>query len=235
MLADTVKGVVAQVLCPRIGGGRVAAFEVLVVNVPVASMIREAKTHMLASVMQTSRNLGMQTFNDELCKLVTKGQITPEEAYTKAVDKLEMESKLESLGIDLGFKEVAAEEARDVRVTTVREQLETLRLALRNTPDDLPTLTTLAWFLATSRYDELRSGKEALRLAERANSITRGKDPHVLAVLGAAHAECGAFRRAIAATRSAIEMFEKAGDASQPIALGQRLHEFESGQAHRES
>jgi hypothetical protein len=235
MLADTLKGVVAQVLCPRIGGGRVAAFEVLVVNIPVAAMIRESKTHMLTSVMQTSRNLGMQTFCDELCALVTKGQITPEEAYTKAVDKIEMEGKLEALGIDMGFKQVAAEQAREVRVATLREQLDTLRQALRESPDDLATLSTLAWFMATSRYDELRNGKEALRLAERANSITRGKDPHVLAVLGAAHAECGAFRRAIATTRTAIELFEKSGEPSQPIALGQRLREFESGKPHREA
>lgn len=235
MLADTLKAVVAQVLCPRTSGGRVAAFEVLIVNVPVAAMIREAKTHMLTSVMQTSKNLGMQTFNDELCKLVTKGHVTPEQAYVKSTDKTEMESKLESLGINLAFKDAAAVEAHVSRVAALREQMQKLRAALLEAPDDLPMLSALAWHLATSRYDELRNGKEALRFAERANTIARGKDAHVLAVLGAAQAECGVFRRAIASTRDAIAQYERAGDTRQSIVLALRIRAYESGQSHRES
>ncbi len=235
MLADTLKGVIAQVLCPRVGGGRVAAFEVLLVNTPVAAMIREAKTHMLGSVMQTSRALGMQSFSDELCRLVSKGLVTPEDAHTKAVDKLDLERRYEKLGLDLAFKQVAEETARVEQIAALRKQLDGLRELLTRTPDDVASLCTLAWFLATSRYDGVRDGREALRLAERANALARGKDPAVLAMLGVAHAECGAFRRAIAATRDAIKLFQKAGDSVAVATLDLRLREFEQGEPHRES
>ncbi len=235
MLADTLKGVIAQVLCPRVGGGRIAAFEVLLVNTPVAAMIREAKTHMLASVMQTSRALGMQTFNDELCRLVTKGLVLPEDAYTKAVDKLDMEKRFEELGVDMAFKHVAADKARTEQAGVVEARLEAMRETLRRTPDDVETMTRLAWFLATSRFDAVRNGKEALRLAERARTLTRGKDPSVLAMVGVAHAECGSFRRAISETRDAIKLYQKAGESVAVVALDMRLRQFEQNEPHRDA
>lgn len=234
MLADTLKGVVAQILCPKVGGGRVAAFEVLVVNVPVAAMIREAKTHMLQSVMQTSRNLGMQTFNDELCTLIMKGQITPEEGYIRSIDKIEMEGKMLSLGVSTDFKKAASEEALRTKIETAAEQLNILRTKLQENSDDLETMVTLAWFLAVSPYDELRNGREALKLAERANSIARKRDPHIWAVLGAAQAECRDFRRAVASTQTALKMFLEANDEVQRVALDIRINRFQKGEPHRE-
>jgi twitching motility protein PilT len=99
MLADSLKGVIAQTLCRKIGGGRIAAFEVLVVNSAVAALIREAKTHMLPSIIQTSKNVGMQSFTDELTRLTLMKLISPEEAYIKAVDKAEIETKFRLAGI----------------------------------------------------------------------------------------------------------------------------------------
>lgn len=101
MLADSLKGVVAQTLCHKISGGRIAAFEVLVVNSPVAALIREGKTHMLPSVIQTSKGIGMQSFCDELTRLVLTKQISPEEAYLKASDKSEIETKFKLSGIQI--------------------------------------------------------------------------------------------------------------------------------------
>lgn len=86
-LADVLKGVVSQNLLRRIGGGRVAALEILVVNVPVASMIREAKVHQLPNVMQTGKSVGHQMLNDALAALVNENKVTFEEALSKAVDK----------------------------------------------------------------------------------------------------------------------------------------------------
>lgn len=104
MLADALKGVVAQTLCKKVGGGRVAAMEVLIVNSPVAALIREAKTHMLPSVLQTSKNVGMQNFGDELARLAARGVITAEEAYIKAVDKADLETKFRLAGVT--FKKI---------------------------------------------------------------------------------------------------------------------------------
>ncbi len=234
MLADTLKGVAAQVLCSRVGGGRVAAFEMLVVNLPVAAMIRESKTHMLMSVMQTSRNLGMQTFNDELVELVTRGVITPEEAYTKAVEKQEIEEKLNALEIDMSFKDLAEERSRQNRLTVIQEHVAILREALSDDPNDVDAISNLAWVLATAPFEEIRNGREATRLAERANSATRGRDPNILAILGAAYAEQGNFRRAISVTRNAIKSFEKDGNDTITVALKQRLRTFESGQPYHD-
>ena len=234
MLADTLKGVVAQILSPRIGGGRIAAFEVLIINTPVAAMIREGKTHMLTSVMQTSRNLGMQTFNDELIKMVVKGEVTPETAYTKAVEKTELEAKLSAMGIPLDFKTSAADIAHEQRLEKIAGRIEDLRDKLNETPDDPKIMAQLAWIYATNQFDEVRDGKEALRLADKAYSLTRGKDPYVLSVLGAAYAEVGKFSKATAYTKQAMEMHEHSDDAAQTIGLSLRIRQFEKNEPHRE-
>ncbi len=87
MLADTLRGVLAQMLLRRRQGGRVAAFELLVGTSAVASLIRDRKTFQLESVIQTSRQIGMLGLNDSLVHLVRTGFVDPLEAYLKAVDR----------------------------------------------------------------------------------------------------------------------------------------------------
>ena len=99
MLSESLKGVVAQVLCPKIGGGRVAAHEILLGSHAVASMIREGKTFQLSSVMQTSKGQGMVTMNDSLLNLVQRKLVDPKQAYLKAVDKNGFATMLRSAGI----------------------------------------------------------------------------------------------------------------------------------------
>lgn len=87
MLSESLKGVVAQVLLPKIGGGRVAALEVLLVNSAVSALIRDGKTFQIASTMQTGKGAGMITMNDSLLQLVQSKQVRAMDAYVKAVDK----------------------------------------------------------------------------------------------------------------------------------------------------
>ena len=94
MLSESLRGVVAQVLCKKKGGGRIAAYEILVSNSACANLIREGKTFQLKSVMQTGRNLGMQTMNDHLMEHVKKGLVEPQEAYMKSNDKILMKEAL---------------------------------------------------------------------------------------------------------------------------------------------
>jgi twitching motility protein PilT len=101
MLSESLKGVIAQVLCKKIGGGRVAAYEILIGTPAVANLIREGKTFQLPGIMQTSRNVGMQTMNDSLLDLCKKGLVDPKEAYMKAVNKSEMRGLLTSNGFTL--------------------------------------------------------------------------------------------------------------------------------------
>ena len=90
VLADTLKGVVAQTLCRKVGGGRVAALEILVGNFAVSNMIREGKTHQLATAMSTGRAQGNQLLNEELARLVTGGSVELSEAMARAVDKADL-------------------------------------------------------------------------------------------------------------------------------------------------
>ena len=103
MLSESLKGVIAQTLCKKIGGGRVAALEVLIATGAVSNLIREGKTFQLPSMMQVGKAQGMVSLNDALMELVTKKLVEPQEAYTKAVDKTNFESLLKRAGIDTKF------------------------------------------------------------------------------------------------------------------------------------
>ncbi len=101
MLAETLQGVIAQTLCRRVGGGRVAALEILVVTNAVANLIREDKTHQIISAMQTGGAQGMKTLNDALFELVQQRVVEPQEAYWNAVDKPEFQALLSRNGVEL--------------------------------------------------------------------------------------------------------------------------------------
>ncbi len=103
MLSESLKGVIAQVLCKKKGGGRVAAQEVLLGTTAVAAMIREGKTFQLGSVMQTGRQHGMVTMNDALFSLVQRDLVEAQEAYMKAVDKNGFLTQLKNAGIPTPF------------------------------------------------------------------------------------------------------------------------------------
>ena len=108
MLSESLRGVIAQTLCKKIGGGRVAALEVLIVTSAVSNLIREGKTFQLPSIMQVGKAQGMVTLNDALMNLVTKKLVAPEEAYTKAVDKAGFEGLLKRAGVDTRFVSTSA-------------------------------------------------------------------------------------------------------------------------------
>jgi twitching motility protein PilT len=107
MLSESLKGVIAQNLCRKIGGGRVAALEVLLINSAISNLIREGKTFQIPSMMQVGRAQGMVALNDALMDMVTKKLVEPEEAYLKAVDKAAFEGLLKRANIDTKFVQAA--------------------------------------------------------------------------------------------------------------------------------
>ncbi len=234
MLADTLKGVVAQTLCKKTDGGRIAAFEVLVVNTAVSALIREAKTHMLGSVMQTGKAQGMQTFSDELTRLASKGIISTEDAYIKAVDKADIETKLQLAGLKLDFKKKGEESVRLSRLAKPRDLLKAALETLENEPTNTGALCDAAWIMAASPFPELRNARDALRMAEKASAIFKDKDARALEVLGVAQAENKSFRRALDATRRAIAIYTQEGQEVKAAALNSRLVLFEKGQPYRD-
>ena len=93
MLSESLKGVIAQTLCKKIGGGRVAALEILIVNSAISNLIREGKTFQIPSMMQVgghrhgrAQRLADGTGDEEL--------VDPTEAYVKAVNKAAFEGLL---------------------------------------------------------------------------------------------------------------------------------------------
>ena len=101
MLSDSLKGVIAQTLCRKVGGGRVAAYEVLIGTPAVANLIREGKTFQLPGTMQTSKHLGMVTMADSLLDLVLRGVVEPREAYLKAINKTEIRQLFHNAGVTI--------------------------------------------------------------------------------------------------------------------------------------
>ncbi len=90
-LSNILMAVCSQRLIPSIGGGRVAATEIMVTNPAVRNIIREGKSHQLDAVIQTGAEQGMQTMDRTLVDLVQKGIITYDNAYEVAVDLVEFE------------------------------------------------------------------------------------------------------------------------------------------------
>lgn len=103
MLAESLRGVISQVLCRKVGGGRVAALEVLIGTPPVCNLIREAKTFQLPSIMQSGKRFGMCLMNDSLLDLVRRKLVAPEEAYAKAVDRSGLLSLFKRAAIDTSW------------------------------------------------------------------------------------------------------------------------------------
>jgi twitching motility protein PilT len=117
MLAESLKGVISQTLCKKIGGGRVAAREILLSMPSITNLIREGKTFQIPSVLQTSRRIGMTTLNDALMVYVEGGQVEPKEAYMKCIDKTGLVMAMKKAGIDVSFAETDENAAKHAAAT----------------------------------------------------------------------------------------------------------------------
>jgi twitching motility protein PilT len=87
MLSESLQAVISQTLLKKIGGGRIAAHEIMVGSPAIRNLIREAKVAQMYSAIQTGRKEGMQTLDQNLKELVEKGLVTAQMAMTKAVNK----------------------------------------------------------------------------------------------------------------------------------------------------
>jgi twitching motility protein PilT len=103
MLAESLKAVVSQVLCKKIGGGRVPVLEVLIGTPSVANLIREAKIFQIPSIMQTGKKHGMCLMNEGFTDLVRRGKVDPKEAYAKALDKPGLLSMFKKNNVDTSW------------------------------------------------------------------------------------------------------------------------------------
>jgi len=103
MLSESLKGVISQMLCKKIGGGRVPVLEVLISTPSVANLIRESKIFQIPSIMQTGKKYGMCLMNESFTDLVKRKIVDPQEAYAKAVDKANLLSMFKKNAIDTSW------------------------------------------------------------------------------------------------------------------------------------
>jgi twitching motility protein PilT len=93
-LSASLSGIFSQRLIPRISGGLVPAYELLINSSAVGNLIREARTHEIQTVIETSSELGMIDMNRSLSDLVRRGEIAPEDAFTFSLDPAALERLL---------------------------------------------------------------------------------------------------------------------------------------------
>ncbi|CAD7851469.1 MAG: Twitching motility protein PilT [Olavius algarvensis Gamma 3 endosymbiont] len=86
MLSESLKAVISQTLMKKIGGGRVAAHEIMIGTPAIRNLIREDKVAQMYSAIQTGQNVGMQTLDQNLKTLLASGVVTKEEAQRKAAN-----------------------------------------------------------------------------------------------------------------------------------------------------
>jgi twitching motility protein PilT len=106
-LSTSLIGVVAQTLVPRIGGGRCAAYEVLIISPGIANLIRENKTFRINSAIQTGAKFGMQLMDDALFKLWKAEVVTVEDILAKAQNPDDLAKKI------VNAKRMMADEVED--------------------------------------------------------------------------------------------------------------------------
>ena len=92
-LTITLQGVISQSLLPKVGGGRIAAHEVMVCTIALSNLIREAKTHQMVNVIQGGSRFGMHTLDQNLAELVKSGQVLYEEALAKSQEPVGFEAQ----------------------------------------------------------------------------------------------------------------------------------------------
>jgi twitching motility protein PilT len=95
-LSTAIIGVVSQALLPKIGGGRVAAYEILVCTPAIGNLIRENKTFRINSAIQTGAKLGMQLLDDHLFKLWSEKKVTEADVLAKSQNPDELTARIEN-------------------------------------------------------------------------------------------------------------------------------------------
>ena len=94
-LSTAIIGVVSQALLPKIGGGRVAAYEILVCTPAIGNLIRENKTFRINSAIQTGAKLGMQLLDDHLFKLWNEKKVAEQDVIAKSQNPDELIARIE--------------------------------------------------------------------------------------------------------------------------------------------
>jgi twitching motility protein PilT len=95
-LSQVIEAVLSQTLLPRIGGGRIAAFEIMLANSVLRRLIREEKIHDISASLEMGKLEGMHTLDQALAALVKSGVVAKEEAMKKASSSVKLTKLLQA-------------------------------------------------------------------------------------------------------------------------------------------
>ena len=184
---------------------------------------------------------GLGRFGDAVSQLEELAKKTPDDVETQmqlavlyGADR-KPQKAIESYGAILAKRPGHWQALRgrgDTLLTTGKhaEAIADYEKALKLRPKDSGILNNLAWVLATSPNDKVRSGKRAIELATLACELTQYKEAHILSTLGAAYAETGDFKTAIKWSEKAVQT----GKDDQKEALAKELASYRAGKPWRE-
>ena len=205
----------------------------------VASMVCSWKqtTYWRDSISVWERALAVtsnnQTAHQNLAAaLWTRGQITESRVHSRAADIIHAQTTLKDYPFDISTRD-------DLGVLLIRSgdaagAIQQWETTLQIDPNDGNALNNLAWILATYPADNVRNGKRAVELAEKAVALPGGEAPIVLRTLAAAYAEVGDFSKAIATTQRATERAAAAQNTSLVETLRHETSLYETGKPNRE-
>jgi len=218
LLSNTLLGVMAQTLCRKKEGGRILAPEIMVCTSGIRSNIRDGKTHVIPSSIQTGRSLGMITLEESLFQLVNDGIITPKEGYLQSIDKGFFEQKLKDEGYEL-----------DKNLVELDQFFGTDEGGIEGADDDSPErLRERAWKLATDQDTKARNGAKAMELISQA--LQQGEsDAEGLMVLAAAHAAKGEFKVAAETVKRAAQLAKQAKNSALLPELKKQIACYKKG------
>ncbi len=117
----------------------------------------------------------------------------------------------------------------------ILKDLAKLRELLRSRPDDLTLLNDTAWVLATNPNASVRSGAEAIELAQRAVQLSAEREPAVLGTLAAAYAEAGKFSEAVQTAKMAMDLAASQNNAALADVLRTRTKHYQAGSPYRDT
>jgi len=212
LLASTLLGVMAQTLCKKRDGGRILAPEIMVCTPGIRANIRDGKTHVIPSSIQTGKTLGMIMLEESLLQHVSNGIITPKEGYMNAIDKAFFEKKLADIGLKLDKTLV------EIDHFFGNEELEEL-----TAEDRTEHLQNYAWKLATHPDAQARNGAKAVEVVSRALELMGEPSAKTLLILAAAHAENGEFKQAVETAKKAVLLAKQAKDSARLAELKKHL------------
>jgi tetratricopeptide (TPR) repeat protein len=114
------------------------------------------------------------------------------------------------------------------------EAIAHYRIALEINPDNAATLNDLAWLRATCSESTFRDGAEAVKLAERASDLSKGREPTILDTLAAAYAESRRFPEAVDTAQTAIKLATLQNNAARAESVKARLRLYKLGVPYRQ-